>query len=350
MDKGTLSNYGWVVIITLVLAVMLSIATPLGDYVGMAVVSTVKSYSKTNNKALKDSNIDKMGDEWADKLAGDTSDDFPPPEDMTIPEPLTRPEETLTPTEETTEEPAVNIPSVNPKNNVLTIYYVVGPNDLLGDGFINKNGLIHKVDANGTATLYKQTVRYGQELPNGLADAEDLELYNKNNLLFSGWRLSNTANAPILSTTTKYKPEDLTDSIRLGDREIYLEPVWTSQISIHFKIPANIQIYNSEYSTNANGMLTYRFPGQSVKKDYVMIINEDNTVTLPDNTKLTEIVLPDGGTNGINLWRDIDSEFAYWTINGQEVKNTNLTRAQLLTLSGGSNKIIIEPYFVQVWF
>ena len=37
MDKSTLSNYGWIVVVTLVLAVMLALATPFGEYIGEGV-------------------------------------------------------------------------------------------------------------------------------------------------------------------------------------------------------------------------------------------------------------------------------------------------------------------------
>ena len=125
MDKSTLSNYGWIVIVTLVLSVMFSIATPLGDYVGAAVVSTLKSYSKANDNALKDSNIDNLEDEWAEKLDGEEYDgEWEEIESLPPVEAITRPDPTLPSTEPTTEEPAVIVPSVDPKNNVLTIYYL----------------------------------------------------------------------------------------------------------------------------------------------------------------------------------------------------------------------------------
>ena len=44
MDKSTLSNYGWIVIVTLVLSVMLALATPFGGYVGRAVSNVIKYY------------------------------------------------------------------------------------------------------------------------------------------------------------------------------------------------------------------------------------------------------------------------------------------------------------------
>ena len=36
MDKNTLSNYGWIVVLILVLSVLLALATPFGTYIGNA--------------------------------------------------------------------------------------------------------------------------------------------------------------------------------------------------------------------------------------------------------------------------------------------------------------------------
>ncbi len=52
MDKNTLSNYGWVVITVLVLAVMLAFATPFGTFIKDAVWNTTEALFATNNKAL----------------------------------------------------------------------------------------------------------------------------------------------------------------------------------------------------------------------------------------------------------------------------------------------------------
>ena len=48
MDKQTLSNYGWLVIVTLILAVMLALATPFGTYVSDAVINISNSYANAN--------------------------------------------------------------------------------------------------------------------------------------------------------------------------------------------------------------------------------------------------------------------------------------------------------------
>ena len=52
MDKETLSNYGWIVICTLVLAVMIALATPFGEYIKAGVESTVNGLYDVNNKAM----------------------------------------------------------------------------------------------------------------------------------------------------------------------------------------------------------------------------------------------------------------------------------------------------------
>ena len=52
MDKETLSNYGWIVICVLVLAVMLGLATPFGSFISTAVKDTTAGLFATNQKAL----------------------------------------------------------------------------------------------------------------------------------------------------------------------------------------------------------------------------------------------------------------------------------------------------------
>lgn len=52
MDKETLSNYGWIVICILVLAVMIALAGPFGNFVADAVKSTTQGLFDTNQSAL----------------------------------------------------------------------------------------------------------------------------------------------------------------------------------------------------------------------------------------------------------------------------------------------------------
>ena len=68
MDKQTLSHYGWIVIVVLVLAVMLAFATPFGTYVGDAVVATTKGFGSITEHNLNEDNIKNQGDKWEDKF------------------------------------------------------------------------------------------------------------------------------------------------------------------------------------------------------------------------------------------------------------------------------------------
>ena len=52
MDKETLSNYGWIVICVLVLAVMIALATPFGSYISDAIKSTSNGLFDVNQEAL----------------------------------------------------------------------------------------------------------------------------------------------------------------------------------------------------------------------------------------------------------------------------------------------------------
>lgn len=52
MDKETLSNYGWVVIVVLVLVVMIALATPFGKFIAEAVKNTTKALFDVSKGAL----------------------------------------------------------------------------------------------------------------------------------------------------------------------------------------------------------------------------------------------------------------------------------------------------------
>ena len=64
MNKQILSNYGWIVIVTLVLGVMLTFATPFGNYTGKTFVDITSKFINSNNQALSDENLEKKGEEW----------------------------------------------------------------------------------------------------------------------------------------------------------------------------------------------------------------------------------------------------------------------------------------------
>lgn len=64
MDRQTLSNYGWIVIAVLILAVMLAFATPFGQYIGRGVSNFAKSLVGASDNAVDKNNIDKMDTEW----------------------------------------------------------------------------------------------------------------------------------------------------------------------------------------------------------------------------------------------------------------------------------------------
>ena len=77
MDKETLSNYGWVVILVLILAVMLALATPFGTFVAEAVQSTTQGLFDTNKQALDIAGI-VIGDQSFEKTDNEPEDDFFP--------------------------------------------------------------------------------------------------------------------------------------------------------------------------------------------------------------------------------------------------------------------------------
>ena len=52
MDKETLSNYGWVVCVILVLAIMISLATPFGSVIRDKVAGTVENFKNNSEEVL----------------------------------------------------------------------------------------------------------------------------------------------------------------------------------------------------------------------------------------------------------------------------------------------------------
>ena len=58
MDKETLSNYGWIVICVLVLAVLLALATPFGGFISTAIENTTQGLFATEKGALGAAGID----------------------------------------------------------------------------------------------------------------------------------------------------------------------------------------------------------------------------------------------------------------------------------------------------
>ena len=70
MDKQTLSNYGWIVICVMFLAVMLAFASPFGKFVAGAVQSTTQGLFDVNQNALDAAGIEIMQQEFEEMLNG----------------------------------------------------------------------------------------------------------------------------------------------------------------------------------------------------------------------------------------------------------------------------------------
>ena len=64
MDKSTLSNYGWIVIVTLVLSVMLALATPFGSYVARGASNVIKMFVQSSDNAVDKDSISNMSKDW----------------------------------------------------------------------------------------------------------------------------------------------------------------------------------------------------------------------------------------------------------------------------------------------
>ena len=73
MDKETLSNYGWIVICVLVLAVMLALASPFGNFVADAIKSTTKGLFDVSQKAGAIAGLDIADQNFEGSGGGSTS-------------------------------------------------------------------------------------------------------------------------------------------------------------------------------------------------------------------------------------------------------------------------------------
>jgi hypothetical protein len=58
MDKETLSNYGWIIILVLILAVLLALASPFGLFISDAIKGATGGFWDVNSKALNTAGID----------------------------------------------------------------------------------------------------------------------------------------------------------------------------------------------------------------------------------------------------------------------------------------------------
>ena len=79
MDKETLSNYGWIVICVLVLAVMLALASPFGNFVADAIKSTTQGLFNVNQSALNSTGLINIGNQSFESGSEDSTPSTPDP-------------------------------------------------------------------------------------------------------------------------------------------------------------------------------------------------------------------------------------------------------------------------------
>lgn len=72
MDKETLSNYGWIVILILILAVMIALATPFGNFIAGAIKSTTAGFFSVNQNAMNAGGIVIPGQNFDDTSSDET--------------------------------------------------------------------------------------------------------------------------------------------------------------------------------------------------------------------------------------------------------------------------------------
>lgn len=66
MDKETLSHYGWVVILILILSVMLALTTPFGDYIGNGIVTITRGFKDVADHTIDEDSITVINNKFED--------------------------------------------------------------------------------------------------------------------------------------------------------------------------------------------------------------------------------------------------------------------------------------------
>lgn len=152
MDKNTLSHYGWIVVLILILSVLLALATPFGKFVARGFEATYVAFSMGEYDGLGNL-IDNMG---GGNETPETPTDPTDPTEPTDPTDPTDPEEPDPPTEPT--EPTEPEEPEEVSGKLINIYSVTY-SELLPEGESLRGG-IEKY--NGTIPLdvwfWEQTI------------------------------------------------------------------------------------------------------------------------------------------------------------------------------------------------
>lgn len=143
MDKNTLSHYGWIVVLILILSVLLALATPFGKFVGKAFEATYVAFSMGDYDNLGNL-IDDIGGDNGN--GGNNPIDPTEPTDPTEPEepePPTEPEEPTDPTEP--EDPEIPEEVSGKLINIYSLTYseLLPEGEKLGSGLQKYNGEIN---------------------------------------------------------------------------------------------------------------------------------------------------------------------------------------------------------------
>ena len=68
MNREMISHYGWIVVVTIILALMMAFATPFGSFVGTAVLNTTNGFIDAGEKATSEDNMQELENKWEDKI------------------------------------------------------------------------------------------------------------------------------------------------------------------------------------------------------------------------------------------------------------------------------------------
>ena len=351
MDKSTLSNYGWIVIVTLVLAVMLALATPFGTFVGKGASNVIKTFVQSSDNAVDEDNIDTQGEYWDGYLndgSGDVFIEVNPDENQAIVQmqpmateihPAMKEAVTaaVTPNyiyakqaEATTiEEAFVSKKGVTYEGTKKSTYWATGDlikvykdGELLGDyyvvvlGDLDGDGVISVIDA----SLAERTLSGHYDPTGAFMMAADIDCNGSYTKADDYQGIINLA----LGEDEEYK-------------EAFVKVMGIETINVSF----NIGIGTMQYSI-------HNIPPYAFTSDKTLVWREDNslyvetaqldgTYTIPEHTKFSL------------AW--IDGSFSHW-VNQKTGKTYSGTVSayDMLVENDYDNNIILEAQWKQEWF
>ena len=351
MDKSTLSNYGWIVIVTLVLAVMLALATPFGTFVGKGASNVIKTFVQSSDNAVDEDNIDTQSENWDNYLNNGVVDELV----------------TMDPIESvpgaTEIAPAMKEYATAP----VTENYLYAKQQMattIEEAFVQKEGITYEGTKKGVywgtgdlIKVYKDgellgdyyVVVLGDTIPNkstgvsdGVVDVIDAAATA---LTFAGF---NDVTGAFMMATDVNGDGQISEE---GDKQIIYDIMMEEEGAYEDAfINCAIDEVNISYDVGVGG-LTYALNGSNAyitSKDGAILNSSDNSRYI-DKVSINENFEVPSHTKFNMAW--IDGSFSHWVNQktGETISGTVSVR-DLVLANGLDNNIVLEAQWNQEWF